>query len=134
MNAIIHTSEKIIGLIILATILLKIGLISFFMSVDDMFTVVITSIFFISAVIGIIGMIKGKIWGYIGCYIFIPTSTFLGISAVPFILNIVPYDYKSLAVITLSVIMLIATITLHVFKTAVKNKSEANNLMERNAE
>ena len=45
------------------------------MSVDDMFTVIITSIFFISAVIGIIGMIKGKIWGYIGCYFFIPTST-----------------------------------------------------------
>ncbi len=118
----IHRAEIIIGLVILATILSKYELISFVAN-DDIFTVIITAVFFVSALVGITGMITGKIWGYLGSYIFIPIATFLGISIVPFILNIVPYDYKSPTVITCSVILLLATIALHVFKYGIKRQS-----------
>jgi hypothetical protein len=77
-----------------------------------------------SALCGAIGLFLSRLWGYIGVYIFIPIACYgLGISAVPFVVNLIPVNFKTAALITLSIAFLAVTISLQISK-AVNSKKQ----------
>ena len=109
---------------IILTVLSKYNLITFinmesFGNSQQIITVATVLGFFVFAIMGSVGIFLGRLWGYIGIYIFIPLSCFgLGISPIPFIVKLVPVNYKTTAVIIISIILLISTILLHIRKAS----------------
>jgi len=124
----LHIFEKLIGVLIIITVLSKYSLITF-INIENLgnshgiITNVIVLSFFVFAIMGSVGIFLRRLWGYIGVYIFIPLSCFgLGISPIPFIVNFIPVNFKTTAVIILSIILLIASVSLHTRKALTTSK------------
>ena len=129
----LHIFEKLIGLLVILTVLSKYSLITFiniesFGNSQQMISVAIVLAFFIFAIMGSVGIFLGRLWGYIGIYIFIPLSCFgLGIATVPFIVKLVPVNFKTTAVIILSIMLLLSTVLLHMKGSPIKGRVKRKN-------
>lgn len=118
----IHVIERVLGITVLVTILLEIKLLSFIFS-QQILGITIVLAFFSSALIGAMGMFRGRLYGYIGIYIFIPLSTYgLGISTIPFVVNFIPPELKTSGVIIVNIILLVVTIAIHAYKSLLLTK------------
>jgi len=124
----LHIFEKLIGVSIIIAVLSKCSLITF-INIENLgtsqgiITNVIVFAFFVFAIMGFVGIFLSRLWGYIGVYLFIPLSCFgLGISPIPFIVNFIPVNFKTTAVIILSIILLIASLSLHIWKALSTSK------------
>ena len=106
MNSRTFKWEHLIALIILILILTKIRLLNFF-DIKFFFQTLMVIGFFLFSIIGIIGVLKQKHWGYFAIYIFVLISTIgLGIAPIPFIVNLFPTGIVTFIVILTGIILL----------------------------
>lgn len=109
--------ERILGFTIILTALSKYQLLISLKNMQGMFSIFVVSIFFISALLGFIGLFRGRLWGYISIYIFVPVATYgMGISVFPFIIKLIPYTYRTTAIIVVGILFLLTTISIHISK------------------
>ena len=83
---------------------------------NDLFLFMLVIFFFGSGVLGGLGLIFYKFWGFIGIYIFVPIATMLGISAMPFIVSLLPMESKTYVLIGLNILTLIVSILLNIIE------------------
>lgn len=116
--------ERILGTIIILTALSKYQLLLSLKYSVNTYSVMITLLFFISALAGFIGLFRGKLWGYIGIYIFIPVSTYgMGISVFPFIIKLFPPNSRTKIIILIGALTLLAIISIHILKKVASNNN-----------
>ncbi len=124
--------ERILGVIIILTALSKYQLLLSLNNNLNTYSALITLLFFISALAGFIGLFNGKIWGYIGIYIFIPVSTYgMGISVFPFIMKSFPPTYRTTIIIVIGAVILLTAILIHILKKVSSNNNTKNSLLTR---
>jgi len=125
MNSKVFKWENIVAIILLLLILTKVQLINF-IDTGFIFQTLIIIGFFLFSILGIIGIVLQKHWGYISIYILILIATVgLGIAPIPFIINLLPVKAANYLVILTSVILFSFTLYLQLklLKSANKNIS-----------
>lgn len=117
--------EQFVALIILILILTNINLLNF-IDVNFFLQSLIVIGFFLFSIIGIIGIFKRKHWGYFAIYIFVLISTVsLGVSTIPFILNLFPTGLATFIVILSGIILIIFTLYLQLKLLRIPNKNKS---------
>ncbi|QQS36616.1 MAG: hypothetical protein IPM56_01280 [Ignavibacteriales bacterium] len=114
MKSTIIKFEYFVSLIILVSILTKIQLFNFlgFISFADS---VLVFVFFLSALLAILGMFLQKHWGYFSTYIFIMVSSIVfGIAPIPFVKILFPNSIINLSVVLTSASLFAFTLFLHI--------------------
>jgi len=77
-----------IAVLIIISALMKIRLLFGLFNFQHLWEKAVTIIFFLSALMGALGLYRFKTWGFISVYVYILMATFLlSISVVPFIFN-----------------------------------------------
>lgn len=113
---IIDLSLAVIGALILISALTKIQLFFDLLQFQYFWEKSIVIIYFLSAVIAFIGLIRVRPWGFIAAYAYILIATFfLSISALPFLLKLVRLDYLIITKVLIisNVSMLLLIVILH---------------------
>ncbi|MGB5288807.1 MAG: hypothetical protein WBQ32_10105 [Ignavibacteriaceae bacterium] len=106
--------EYFIALIILILILTNIQLVTF-IDVNFILQAFIVIGFFLFAILGIVGLLKQKHWGYLAIYIFVLISTVgLGIAPIPFIAYLFPNVLATYLVILAGILLLSFTLYLQI--------------------
>ncbi len=117
----IPSNYRLIGATKLLAILVMIGLIQHIEMLvhaltSDLFgmvPVLVTILVLISGTVACIGLLRGKKWGFIPLYFYIPAVTlFLQFSLIPFIPNVFPAKYHDIAIIVINGLVLLFSVLL----------------------
>ncbi|MEC6796057.1 hypothetical protein VXS03_03210 [Photobacterium sp. S4TG1] len=117
----VPSSYRLIGATKLLAVLVVIGLIQHFDMIIkalrfDLLSMVpmsITVLVLISGILACIGLFRGKKWGFIPLYFYIPAATlFLQVSLIPFIPNIFPVKHHDIAIMVINSLVLLYSVSL----------------------
>ncbi|MEC6906052.1 hypothetical protein [Photobacterium piscicola] len=117
----VPSSYRLIGATKLLAVLVAIGLIQHFDMIIqalrfDLLSMVpmsITVLVLISGILACIGLFRGKKWGFIPLYFYIPAVTlFLQVSLIPFIPNIFPVKHHDIAIMVINGLVLLYSVSL----------------------
>jgi hypothetical protein len=117
----IPSSYRLIGATKLLAVLVIIGLMQHFemiihalrFDVLSMIPMSITILVLISGILACIGLFRGKKWGFIPLYFYIPAATlFLQVSLIPFIPNVFPVKYHDIVIIVINGLVLLYSVSL----------------------
>jgi hypothetical protein len=116
-----------IGILIFISALTKVRLLFGLFNFQYFWEQAIVIIYFASAIIALIGLLRLRIWGFISAYTHILVATiFLSISVLPFIFNFLRLDYWTATTILLisNINMLFLVAVLHSIKRTLNRKSQ----------
>jgi hypothetical protein len=114
--------ENIIILILVILVLTKVQLLGYINLEYGLQSLIVLS-FFVFLILGIIGILLKKHWGYFSTYIFILSSVLLGIAPIPLITKLFPIKTATFLVFITSLILFLFTLFLHLraFKNITKD-------------
>ena len=117
----VPSSYRLIGATKLLAVLVVIGLIQHFdmiiqvLRIDllSMVPMSVTILVLISGILACIGLFRGKKWGFIPLYFYIPAATlFLQVSLIPFIPNIFPVKHHDIVIMVINGLVLLYSVSL----------------------
>ena len=109
--------------LVLGSSLTKTQLLSGLFTLPHFWEQVVTIIFFGSAVIGALGLLQSKLWGFVAVYVYILISTFLlSISVVPFLFGFVSLNIKTFTWLLLITNLGVLAFTAFLHATKLKEK------------
>ena len=109
--------------LVLGSSLTKIQLLSGLFTLPHFWEQAVTIVFFGSAVIGALGLLQSKLWGFVAVYVYILIATFLlSISVVPFLFGFVSLNVRTFTWLLLTTNLFVLAFTAFLHATKLKEK------------
>lgn len=119
-----------IAILVIVSALMKINLLFGLFNFQHLWEKTSILIFFLSVIIGALGLYRFKAWGFISIYVYILMATFIfSISVVPFIFNLLNLMVKNgtLLVFIINLTLLIVTALLQAIRSKIYKDLESDN-------